>query len=93
MPAAAAASVTGSPGRGRGEGDRARDRPDMARIGDETAGQPGIGKRLTDHAWLAVMQRPLRIEKVGDHPGDRIRSRRHLPRGGIAVTDADRHPR
>ena len=39
------------------------------------------------------MQRPLRVEQVGDHPRARIHRRRHLPGRGVTVTDADQDPR
>ena len=41
----------------------------MVQVGDQAAGQPGVGQRLADHARLPVVQRALRVEQVGDHPG------------------------
>jgi hypothetical protein len=74
------------PARGGGERDRADGGRDVARVGNEPAGQPRVSERLPDHAGLAVMQRPLRVEQVRDHPRARIRGRRHLSGRGVTVT-------
>jgi hypothetical protein len=58
-------------------------------VRDQPAGEPRIGQGLADDTGLAVMQRPLGVEQVGNHAGTAARGVRHLPRGRVAVPDAD----
>ena len=73
------------------EGQRCDRADHVVHVRDEPAGQAGVGQRLADDSWLAVMQRPLSVEQVRDHPRSRRRGGGDLGGCRIRMTDADQH--